>query len=254
MKALLASLAIALALAAGPTARAAEEPIPPSPAQWVTDNAAFISADTRDTLNAKLSEYQTKTGHQVLVWIGQTTGDAPLEEWTIDAFTKWKVGRKGLDDGVVLFLFAADHKVRIEVGYGVEGTLTDAQSSEIIRNDVVPKIRAGDADGAVTAGVNDILAVLGGQANPAASVTTTGPAFTASDIIVILLAVFLFFGTVAWIRRHTGGLYTMGGSGPIYGGGFWGGGFGGGGFGSGGFGGFSGGGGMGGGGGASGGW
>ena len=83
----------------------------------------------------------------MLVWIGDTTGDVPFEEFAVRAFEKWKVGRKGIDDGVVLFFFAKDRKVRIEVGYGLEDKIPDVVASRIIRETIVPHLRAGDPDG-----------------------------------------------------------------------------------------------------------
>ena len=230
-----------------------EPPIPPSPTTWVTDNAGFLSDGERQALDDELRKYETQSGHQVIVWIGQTTGDTPLEEFTINAFTAWKVGRKGLDDGAVLFVFAKDHKLRIEVGYGLEPMLTDARSSEIIRDVIVPKIRDGDDDGAIQSGVDAMIAAIGGQDEP----TSGGPSFDYGPLIGLALFIIVWLvvtGLIFNARRS----YTFG-SGRGYGGwgGFWGGGFGGGGFGGGfggGGGGFSGGGGMGGGGGASGGW
>ena len=118
---------------------------PPAPTRWVTDAAGFLSPSTRDTLDADLQAYEQRTGHQVLVYIGTTTGFVPLEEYTVNAFAAWKVGRKGLDDGLVLFIFATDHKVRIEVGYGLEPVVTDAAAAEIIRNVIVPEIRSPTA-------------------------------------------------------------------------------------------------------------
>ena len=137
--------------------RAAEVPIPPSPARWVTDTAGFLSPEVRDSVDRGLEGYEKATGHQVLVWIGPTTGDTPTEDWTIKAFTKWKVGRKGLDDGLVLFLFPQDKKVRIEVGYGLEDKVPDAIASRIIRETIVPHIQAGDNNGAVVAGVQALM-------------------------------------------------------------------------------------------------
>src|ERR1700681_392870 len=83
----------------------AEVPIPASPTQWVSDTAGFLSAQTADQLNARLRSYEKKRGHQVLVYVAPTTGQTPLEAWTVRAFKAWKVGRKGLDDGLVLFIF-----------------------------------------------------------------------------------------------------------------------------------------------------
>jgi uncharacterized protein len=227
--------------------------VPASPTQWVTDTVGVLSASTVDTLNQRLQAYERTTGHQVIVWIGQSTGDVALEDWTIHAFTAWKVGRKGLDDGAVLFLFTQDRKARIEVGYGLEGQLTDAISSQIIRDDIVPQMRANDPDQAVSSAVNDILATLGGEngATPRpyeGSQGDNGGWTLFWFIIVFFIVPILFFRMV--LRAH--GPFVIGSG--WAGGGWGGGGWGGGGFSGGGGGGFSGGGGMGGGGGASGGW
>ena len=84
------------------------------------------------------------------MWIGQTTGGMPIEDWAVRAFAAWRVGRKGIDDGVALFVFADDRKVRIEVGYGLEDRVPDAVASRIIGDRSIPRLRAGDRDGAVT--------------------------------------------------------------------------------------------------------
>ncbi|MBI2892722.1 MAG: TPM domain-containing protein, partial [Deltaproteobacteria bacterium] len=139
-----------------------EVPIPPAPARFVTDEAGFLSARRRDALERALEEYGRKRGHQLLVWIGQTTGDTPLEDWTIRAFEAWRPGRRGIDDGLVLFVFARDRRIRIEVGYGLEGVVTDAVSGRIIREVMAPRIRADDRDGAVTGAVQDLMATIGG--------------------------------------------------------------------------------------------
>jgi len=219
----------------------------------VTDDAGFLSASERETLDNQLRTYQTQTGHQVIVWIGQTTGDTPLEEFTINAFTKWKVGRKGLDDGAVLFVFAQDHKLRIEVGYGLEPVLTDARSSEIVRNVIVPKIRAGDNDSAIQSGVDAMVAAIGGQPEPSQPGGASAQFGPLIGLVIFILIWLIVTGMIFAARRS----YTLGSGRGYggYGGGFWGGlggGFGGGSGGGGG--GFGGGGGMGGGGGASGGW
>jgi len=145
----------------------AETSLPPAPQQWVTDAQAHLSPPARQDLNARLANYQRATGHQVLVWIGSTTGEVPLEDWTVRSFASWKVGRKGLDDGLVLFILAQDRKLRIEVGYGLEGQMPDAIASRIIREAVVPRLGGGDWDGAVRGGVDEILKVLGGETQTA---------------------------------------------------------------------------------------
>jgi uncharacterized protein len=155
---------LALAILLGPltsvVALAADFPVPPRPATEVVDAAGALSASTRDALETQLESFEAKTGHHVVVYIGQTTGNVPLETWTAETAQTWRVGQKGKDDGAVLFLFMKDHKVRIEVGYGLESTLTDANASQIIADAIVPKLKAGDTDGAVTAGVNGMLAAI----------------------------------------------------------------------------------------------
>jgi uncharacterized protein len=144
---------------------AAETPIPPSPTEWVTDTANFMSPAAASALNARLSAYQQATGHQLIVYIGRTTGDDPLDDWAVRAFAQWKVGRKGLDDGLALFIMAQDHKLRIEVGYGLEAVVPDVTAFRIINEIVTPRIQAGHADEAVTAGMSALIGTIGGQAS-----------------------------------------------------------------------------------------
>jgi uncharacterized protein len=145
-----------------PVLHAAETPIPPAPTRWVTDTAHFISPQAAASLDARLQSYEQSTGHQLIVYIGQTTGDAPIEDWAVKAFEKWKVGRKGIDDGLVLFIMAADRKLRFEVGYGLEPTVPDAIASRVINEVIVPRIRSGDPDGGVAAGMDAVMTVIGG--------------------------------------------------------------------------------------------
>ena len=124
-------------------ARAAEVPIPPAPTRWATDTAGFMSPQALQAVDRTLEDFERATGNQVLVWIGDTTGDAPLEDWTVRAFERWKVGRKGLDNGLILFVFANDRSARIEVGYGLEGKVPDAIASRILNEVILPRIRGG---------------------------------------------------------------------------------------------------------------
>ena len=140
---------------------AAETPIPPAPTSWVTDTAGFMSPAAQSSLDSRLQTYEQSTGHQLIVYIGQTTGDAPIEDWAVRAFAKWKIGRKGIDDGLVLFIMSADRKLRFEVGYGLEPVVPDAIAGRIINDVIVPRIQAGDRDGAVTAGMDAVMTVIG---------------------------------------------------------------------------------------------
>jgi uncharacterized protein len=132
-----------------------------------------MSPEAVRTLNARLAAYQQATGHQLIVYIAPTTGDAPIEDWAVRAFAKWKVGRKGLDDGLALFIMSQDHKMRIEVGYGLEAVVPDAIASRVINDVMAPRIQAGHPDDAVTAAIDSLTGVIGGQA--AAPVTAPPP-------------------------------------------------------------------------------
>ena len=151
-----ALLMMGLALSVG----AAEVPIPPAPARWATDTAGFLSPDALSMADRLLQSFEQGSKHQVLLYIAPTTGDTPTEDWAVKAFAAWKVGDKKLDDGLVLFVFAKDHKVRIEVGYGLEDKVPDAIASRIIAETIVPRIQAGDNDGAVIQGLTAILAAI----------------------------------------------------------------------------------------------
>ena len=180
----------------------------------------------------------------MIVWIDRTTGGVPVDDWANKAFAAWGVGRKGHDDGVAMFIFSDDRKMRIEVGYGLEGNVPDARAGRIIENDMAPRIRAGDHDGAVQAGVDALIAAIGGAPEPkrpggANNVGVFGALFP------VLFFVIMLSGRAA---APLGVAVPRGGRGGGWGGG------GGGGWGGGGGGGFSGGGGSSGGGGASGGW
>jgi uncharacterized protein len=246
--------------------------IPPAPDHFVTDNAGALSSGARASIENELQGYQRATGHQVIVWIGRSTGDVPLETWTGETAAKWKVGRRGHDDGAVLFLFMRDRKIRIEVGYGLESALTDADSYRIINDVIRPKMRANDVDGAVSSGVAAMLTTI----TPNYAGVTPPPGVSSSDELsgapvfyLIFGLLFIGFGMFLVIARivrsiRYGYLVMREGSAQanrdmrrsaFWGGGFMGGltGGGGGGWGGGG-GGFSGGGGGFGGGGASGGW
>ena len=231
---------------------------PPSPTRFVTDDAGFLSAPAQDELEQRLARYERDTGHQVLLWIGQTTGGEPLESWAVRAFKSWRVGRKGLDDGVAVFILAADRKLRIEVGYGLEDRVPDAVAARIIGDQMIPRLRAGDQDGAARAGVSGVLEAVGGETGAPREVAPAPgapPELGWGQLLVLGLIGILVLGFIVTNPRLALMLLTTIASNSGRGGGNWGGGgFGGGGSWGGGGGGFSGGGGRSGGGGASGSW
>ena len=165
------ALAGALALIALAPLAAAQDRIPPAPDRWATDQAGFLSPQAVGALDARLENYERQSGHQLLVWIGRTLGDnAVLEDWAARAFQAWKVGRKGLDDGLVLFIFAEDRKIRVEVGYGLEDKVPDIYAYRVINNILAPGIRAGRPDEAVDAAVTALIGYISGDESAAGGV------------------------------------------------------------------------------------
>jgi uncharacterized protein len=204
---LCAGLALAMLLApfTSVVAIAADFQVPPRPTTEVVDAAGALSASTRGALETQLESFEAKTGHHVVVYVGQTTGNVPLETWTAETAQTWRVGQKGKDDGAVLFLFMKDRKVRIEVGYGLESTLTDANASQIIANAIVPKLRAGDTDGAVTAGVSGMLAAIDPtDATPGAKTNDSAQAATgdAPNPLVVLCMVLFVLALIFFIAMQ----------------------------------------------------
>lgn len=128
----------------------------------VVDPAHVLPAATVDSLNAQLAAHEDITGNQVAVLVLPSLEGEPLESFSHRVATTWKLGQKGTDNGVLLLVAMKERKIRIEVGYGLEGALTDARSAQIIRNEIVPRFRAGDAPGGVAAGVSAILKTIAG--------------------------------------------------------------------------------------------
>jgi uncharacterized protein len=232
-------------------------PIPPAPTRWATDTANFLRPDDVDKLDSRLRLFEEQTKHQLLVWIGKTTGDVPIEDWANNAFEKWKVGRKGIDDGLILFVMVEDRKLRFEVGYGLEPEVPDLRAKRILDDIVTPGFRAGDPAGALNRAMEAVAAAIGQPlpgSTPARRQVREQREIGIGQLIVygifalIALAVFATNPSMAtWLLLSM----LSGGGGRRRGGG---GGWGGGGGGWGGGGGFSGGGGSSGGGGASGSW
>lgn len=237
---------------------------PPKPARYFNDYAGMVSAQAATGLNRALEDFEKQTSSQILVAIyPKLPENSALEDFTIRAAEAWKPGQEDKDNGAILFIFRDDRKMRIEVGYGLEGAVPDSVAARIINNEITPRFRAQDFEGGITAGVTALMqAARGEYQGTGNTVASRGRAKKNRGVSLIVLVFIVFMlalsgfhrsGTVYHRRRRNywggwgAGLGGWGG-GWKGGGGSWGGG--GGGWG----GGFSGGGGGFGGGGASGGW
>lgn len=146
-------------LVSAPPAQALD--VPPL-AGRIVDLAHALPASEADRLTEALRAHEERTGDQVAVLILPSLEGESLEEYSHRVATTWKLGRQGVDNGVLLLIALKERKLRIEVGYGLEGTLTDLRSAHIIRNEIVPRFRAGDLPGGVRAGVEAILRTIEG--------------------------------------------------------------------------------------------
>jgi uncharacterized protein len=235
----------------------------------VIDNAEVLSTATEQKLDSELAELEAKTGHQLVVATVPDLQGYEIEDYGYQLGRAWALGRKGVNDGVILLVAPKERKVRIEVGYGLEPVLTDALTSVILQTRVLPQFKAGRMEQGVVDGAGAIVQQLAlpeaeaqavaSQAAAQQAVRTRGP--TGSHIPVFLIVLVVFWVLTRILRggrrgrRGGGGLWWLlpllmsssnrGGSGWSGGGGGWGGGGGGG---------FSGGGGSFGGGGSSGSW
>lgn len=207
----------------------------------VVDLAGVISASDRSQISGSLLQFQKKYGPQIQVLLIPSLEDETIESFSIKVVDAWQLGTTKKDDGVLLLVATADHRIRIEVGQGLEGALPDAVAGRIIRDGIAPYFKKGQMRDGVMVGLGLIAKSVGGKLENVPTVRKTNRLRSFSPIFLIFLALFLFGG-----RGRRGGLASALLLGSMLGGGR-GGGFGGGGFGGGGGGGFSGGG-------ASGGW
>jgi len=148
--------------------------VPAAPSRWVEDHAGLISPETRAALDRRLEGYEQATGHQVIVWIGDSIDGADLADWAVRTFDAWDVGRAQQDDGLAIFLLAGDRSIAIEVGYGLEGAVPDATASRIIREVITPRLKAGEPDAAITLGTDAVLAAIEGKPWTGASAPAQG--------------------------------------------------------------------------------
>jgi uncharacterized protein len=168
----------------------------------VIDNAEILTEGMRRLLTERLKAHEDRTGNQIAVLTVPTLEDESIEEYAVAVFEAWKLGKKGKDNGVLIIIVPNARRMRIEVGYGLEGTLTDSLAGRIIRNAMAPRFKAGDYDGGVESGVNAVLDVL--EKGEAAALegdagkevqTSSGFNLDAPDMPItmrILIGVFIF--------------------------------------------------------------
>ena len=142
----------------------ADEVIPPRPAAYFNDYAHVVSAGTAAQLNKTLEDFERQSSDQIVVAVfPKMQSDSSIEDYTVRVARSWQAGQKEKNNGAVLFVFKQDHKMFLQVGYGLEGVLPDALCKRIIDEQITPRFKAGDFDGGLTAGVQAVIAAAKGE-------------------------------------------------------------------------------------------
>ncbi|MCE7862230.1 MAG: TPM domain-containing protein [Bacteroidetes bacterium CHB5] len=182
----------------------AQKPVPELWGTRVHDDARVLKQETVEALESQLKAYEDSTSNQIAILTISSLEGEVIEEYSLRVAEKWKLGQKDKDNGVLLLIAVDDHKMRIEVGHGLEGVLTDAQCNRIIRNEMAPAFRRADFDGGIIAAVNGIVAAIGGEY----SADDSGDLIELSTTtrILIGLGIYAFLGIFAFF-----GLFIKGG-------------------------------------------
>lgn len=188
-------------------------PAVPALKQRVTDLTATLDASQSAALEARLAALETEKGAQIAVLIVASTGEDSIEAYATRVFEQWKLGRKGVDDGILLLVAKDDRALRIEVGYGLEGAVTDVQAARIIRERITPAFREGDFFGGIQAGTDALSGLVRGEPLPEPSARERQPDTINLFSLCLFFAQFFIVPALVkriprpWARQHSGRRY-----------------------------------------------
>jgi len=196
---------------------------------YVTDRANLLSGSTVVRLDQALADFERSDSTQIAILTIPSLEGEVLEEYSLKVAEDWKIGQKGKDNGALLLIAKAEHKIRIEVGYGLEGRLTDLLAGRIIDNEITPRFKQGDFDGGIRAGVAAMMEAVRGEYQGTGRPATRHKRNPWGTLLLLLFLGpgMMFLRSPRGRGRHGG--FWFGGFGGGGGGGFGGGGFGGGG-------------------------
>jgi uncharacterized protein len=194
----------------------ADVAVPPLTGRVVDQTGTFASDDVA-SLTQRLKDFEARKGSQIAVLIVPTTAPETIEQYSIRVAEAWKIGRKKIDDGAILVVAKDDRKLRIEVGYGLEGALTDVTARRIIDEIITPKFRSGDFTGGISAGVDRIMGVVDGEPLPRPEPQQSFGGQDRLDILFNPLIIFGVFVVGAILRTILGRLIGSVGIGGVVG-------------------------------------
>lgn len=204
---ILASIVLALPVRAAPT-------FPPLTGR-VVDNAHVLSAESTQALSAKLEAFEAATGHQLVVVTLPTLQGYEIEDYGYQLGRTWQIGQKGKNDGALFIIAPTERKVRIEVGYGLEGVMTDALSNVIIQQKVLPPFKARDMEAGIIGGADAIIAQLSASPEEAAATlkAVSKPSHHSKSRIdpgALIMMIFVLFWVMGGVfGRRRGGLGAL---------------------------------------------
>ena len=177
----------------------------------VTDISNTLTPEQESALEARLAAFETEKGSQIAVLLLPTTRPETIEQYAIRVAEKWKLGRKGIDDGILVLMATQDREVRIEVGYGLEGVVPDVIAKRVIEEIMIPRFRKGDIAGGLNAGVERLIGLIEGEPLPPPNKQTASSGAFDNYFPMILVAAIVFGGLMrAMLGNVLGGMATGG--------------------------------------------
>lgn len=187
----------------------------PELSRRVTDLTGTLNAEQVAALENKLAAFETQKGSQIAVLIIPTTGPKDIAEFGIEVADLWQIGRKGIDDGVILIVAKDDRKLRLEVGYGLEGVIPDAVAKRVISETITPYFKNGDYAGGIDAGVTQLIGLIGGEALPAPTESSAEGQSDGAFMFILFGGLIAGFVLSAMMGRVMGGMLAGLGSGML---------------------------------------
>ena len=170
----------------------------------VTDLTGTLSEQQKNALENELEAYENEKGSQIVLLLVPTTDPYAIENYSMRVAEEWKIGRDGVDDGVIMVVAKEDRKIRIEVGYGLEGALPDAYAKRIIENIIIPNFRQGNFYNGIEDGLGAIMGLIEGEDLPAITQAPTGTAAFKNEslfITIIMITLVLLSVLKAFIKK-----------------------------------------------------
>jgi uncharacterized protein len=187
----------------------------PELSRRVTDLTGTLTTEQAKALESKLASFEAAKGSQIAVLIIPTTQPEDIAQFGIRVAEAWKIGRKNIDDGVILIIAKDDRQLRLEVGYGLEGVIPDAIAKRIIAETITPYFRAGDFAGGINAGVEQVMRLIQGESLPAPQKQPSGESGQSAFMFILLGGLLVGFLLSVLMGRVMGGMLAGLGSGLI---------------------------------------